>query len=94
MPEAGIDWLIDAYTHGSVTDEQMAAMAMAIFFRGLDPDELSRWTNAMIASGERMSFASLSRPTVDQATPPAVSGTRSPCRWPHWWPLAARPSPS
>jgi len=66
LPEAGIDWLIDAYTRGSVSDEQMAAMAMAIFFRGLDPDELSRWTNAMIASGERMSFASLSRPTVDK----------------------------
>jgi len=66
LPDAGIDWLIDAYTQGAVTDEQMAAMAMAIFFRGLEPDELSRWTNAMIASGERMSFASLSRPTVDK----------------------------
>ncbi len=66
LPDAGIDWLIDAYTHGAVTDEQMSAMAMAIFFRGLDPAELSRWTNAMIASGERMSFASLSRPTVDK----------------------------
>lgn len=66
LPEAGIDWLIDAYTKGGVTDEQMAAMAMAIFFRGLDPAELTRWTNAMIASGERMSFAQLSRPTVDK----------------------------
>lgn len=66
LPEAGIDWLIDAYTQGSVSDEQMAAMAMAIFFRGLDPAELSCWTNAMIASGERMSFAQLSRPTVDK----------------------------
>lgn len=66
LPEAGIDWLIDAYTKGGVSDEQMAAMAMAIFFRGLDPAELTRWTNAMIASGERMSFARLSRPTVDK----------------------------
>jgi thymidine phosphorylase len=66
LPEAGIDWLIDAYTAGAVSDEQMAAMAMAIFFQGLDADELSRWTHAMIASGERMSFASLTRPTVDK----------------------------
>jgi thymidine phosphorylase len=64
-PEA-IDWLIRAYTAGTVTDEQMSAMAMAIFFRGLERDELSRWTAAMIATGERMDFSSLSRPTVDK----------------------------
>jgi thymidine phosphorylase len=61
-----IDWLIDAYTRGSVHDEQMAAMAMAIYFQGLTEPELVRWTQAMIRSGERMDFASLSRPTVDK----------------------------
>ena len=61
-----IDWLIDAYTRGAVHDEQMAAMAMAIYFRGLSEVELVRWTQAMIASGERMDFASLTRPTVDK----------------------------
>lgn len=61
-----IDWLIDAYTRGDVHDEQMAAMAMAIFFQGLSEPELVRWTQAMIRSGERMDFASLSRPTVDK----------------------------
>jgi len=66
LSEPAIDWLIRAYTDGIVTDEQMAAMAMAIFFRGLDADELTRWTNAMIATGERMDFSSLSRPTVDK----------------------------
>ena len=50
---AEIDWLIRAYTDGVVSDEQMSAMAMAIFFRGLERDELSRWTAAMIATGER-----------------------------------------
>lgn len=61
-----IDWLIHAYTDGVVTDEQMSAMAMAIFFRSLDGAELTRWTNAMIATGERMDFSALSRPTVDK----------------------------
>lgn len=64
-PEA-IDWLIGAYTEGVVTDEQMSAMAMAIFFQGLEREELSRWTAAMIATGERMDFSSLTRPTVDK----------------------------
>ena len=66
LPAEGIDWLINAYTAGEVGDEQMAAMAMAIFFQGMDDAELSRWTAAMIASGERMSFESLRRPTVDK----------------------------
>ena len=66
LSPAQIDWLIDAYTRGHVQDEQMAAMAMAIFFQGLSEPELVRWTQAMIRSGERMDFGSLSRPTVDK----------------------------
>ena len=61
-----IDWLIGAYTRGDVHEEQMAAMAMAIYFQGLSEPELVRWTQAMIRSGERMDFGSLSRPTVDK----------------------------
>ena len=61
-----IDWLISEYAGGDVADEQMAAMAMAVFFRGLDARELSDWTTAMINTGERMDFSTLSRPTVDK----------------------------
>ncbi len=61
-----IDWVIDAFTHGTVADEQMAALAMAIVWRGLDRRELSRWTESMIASGQRMDFTDLPRPTVDK----------------------------
>jgi thymidine phosphorylase len=61
-----IDWLLDAYTREVIADEQMSALAMAIFFRGLAPEELSRWTHAMIASGERLNCSHLSRPTVDK----------------------------
>lgn len=66
LPDEAIDWLIRAYTDGAVADEQMSAMAMAIFFRGLSSAELSRWTSAMIETGERMDFSSLSRPTADK----------------------------
>jgi len=61
-----IDWLIAAYTDGRVAEEQMAAMAMAVFLNGLDADELNRWTAAMIASGTRLDFSGLSRPTADK----------------------------
>ncbi len=61
-----IDWLIPAYTRGEVADEQMSAMAMAIFFRGMADSELSTWTTAMINTGERLDFSGLSRPTADK----------------------------
>ncbi|WP_335939303.1 thymidine phosphorylase [Streptomyces sp. PTD5-9] len=61
-----IDWIIDAYTRGEVADEQMSALAMAILLNGMNRAEIARWTAAMIASGERMDFASLSRPTTDK----------------------------
>jgi len=61
-----IDWVVDAYTRGTVTDEQMSALAMAILLNGMNRGEIARWTAAMIASGERMDFSGLSRPTADK----------------------------
>ncbi|WP_423833819.1 thymidine phosphorylase [Streptomyces manipurensis] len=61
-----IDWVIDAYTRGVVADEQMSALAMAILLNGMNRTEIARWTAAMIASGERMNFDALSRPTADK----------------------------
>ncbi len=58
--------MIAGYTAGEVAEEQMSALAMAILFRGLNRRELSRWTLAMIASGVRMDFGLLSRPTADK----------------------------
>ncbi len=66
LSDSQIDWVVDAYTRGDVADEQMSALAMAILLRGMDRGEISRWTAAMIASGERMDFSSLSRPTADK----------------------------
>ncbi|GAA3392120.1 thymidine phosphorylase [Cryptosporangium minutisporangium] len=66
LTDAQIDWVIDAYTHGRVAEEQMAALAMAILLRGMDRREITRWTAAMIASGDRMDLSGVSRPTVDK----------------------------
>jgi thymidine phosphorylase len=66
LTDSQIDWVVDAYTRGIVTDEQMSALAMAILLNGMDRREIARWTAAMIASGERMDFSSLSRPTADK----------------------------
>ncbi len=66
LTDSQIDWVIDAYTRGGVADEQMSALAMAILLNGMNRREIARWTGAMIASGERMDFSTLSRPTADK----------------------------
>ncbi|WP_328915689.1 MULTISPECIES: thymidine phosphorylase [unclassified Streptomyces] len=66
LSDEQIDWVIDAYTRGEVADEQMSALAMAILLNGMDRAEIARWTAAMIASGERMDFSGLARPTADK----------------------------
>jgi thymidine phosphorylase len=66
LSDSQIDWVVDAYTRGEVADEQMSALAMAILLNGMNRREIGRWTGAMIASGERMDFSALSRPTADK----------------------------
>lgn len=61
-----IAWMVDAYTRGEVADEQMSALTMAILLRGMNRREIADWTAAMIASGRRMDFSTLARPTVDK----------------------------
>jgi thymidine phosphorylase len=61
LSDAAIDWVVHAYTDGRVAEEQMAALLMAIYLRGMDHAETARRTAAMVASGERMDFTGLRR---------------------------------
>ena len=58
--------LIRSYTAGAVPDYQVSALLMAVFFRGLEPSELSALTDAMLASGERLHFDGWATPRVDK----------------------------
>jgi thymidine phosphorylase len=66
LSTAQIDWLVDAYTRGYVADEQMSAMTMAIFLRGMVSTEINDLTAAMVNSGERLDFSGLSKKTTDK----------------------------
>ena len=66
LTDPQIDWVIDAYTRGVVADEQMSALLMAILLNGMNSREISRWTNSMINSGERMNWSALDRKTADK----------------------------
>ena len=66
LADAQIHWLMQGYVAGSIPDEQVAALLMAIVWRGMTPDELATWTAEMIATGERLDLSSVGRPTVDK----------------------------
>jgi thymidine phosphorylase len=66
LTDTQIDWVVSAYTRGVVADEQMSALLMAILLNGMNTREITRWTNAMINSGERMNWSKLDRPTADK----------------------------
>lgn len=57
---------IAEYASDRIPDYQMAAMLMAVFFRGLDGDELWAWTDAMLRSGDVMDFSDIPGAKVDK----------------------------
>lgn len=66
LSDEAIKWLISAYTEGSVPDYQMSAMTMAIYFNGMNDDELATWTAAMLDSGETMDLDNIDARKVDK----------------------------
>ena len=78
--EAGeIQSLIDGYVDGTVTDYQMAALAMAVFFQGMRPEETVALTEAMRDSGEVVRFPDLPHPKVDKHSTGGVGDKVSLC---------------
>ncbi len=66
LTDEEIRWLIGSYTSGAVAEEQMSALLMAVYFRGMSPGELRAWTAAMVSSGERLDLGAVPAPTVDK----------------------------
>jgi pyrimidine-nucleoside phosphorylase len=58
--------LVAGHAAGRVPDYQMAALLMAVYLRGLDRQELAALTDAMLASGQRLSFEGWATPRVDK----------------------------
>ncbi len=61
-----INFFLNSYMNGDVRDYQMSAMLMAVYFNGLDREELSVWTEKMLNSGTIMDFSGLNGIIADK----------------------------
>ena len=66
LDEAEIRAFIAGFTDGAIPDYQMAALAMAIYFRGMTSEEMAILTDAMMRSGDLVTFEAWPRPTADK----------------------------
>ncbi len=66
LSAAQLGWLVGAYAAGDVPDEQMAAFAMAVYFRGMSRPETRDFTLAIADSGTRLDLSGLGKATVDK----------------------------
>ncbi len=65
LADADIDALVEGFTAGEVSRYQMAALLMAVWFRGMTPEETTALTGAMLRSGEELDLSALA-PTADK----------------------------
>lgn len=79
LDSAEIRWLIERYTSGEVGDDQMAAFAMAVFFRGMTEGELATLVEAMMASGSVVDLSHVPGKKVDKHSTGGVGDKISLC---------------
>ncbi len=66
LSDREIGWLIDAYVSGDLPDYQMAALAMAVYLRGMTDEETAALTLSMLNSGVTLSWEGRTVPLVDK----------------------------
>lgn len=66
LTQEQIQFFVDGITDGNFNDAQVGSMAMAIFQKGMETDEIVHFTKAMMHSGTVLSWPELDRPIVDK----------------------------
>jgi pyrimidine-nucleoside phosphorylase len=66
LSDAAVRDFVDGFMRGDVSDAEMAAFLMAVYYKGLSETETSALTAAMVASGETLDLSSVGGPVVDK----------------------------
>jgi len=61
-----IEYFVEGYTKGEITDYQAAALAMAIYINGMDYEETKNLTLSMAYSGETLDLSDISKTIIDK----------------------------
>lgn len=66
LTETEIDFIIEKYVSGDIPDYQISSLLMAVFFRGMNPEETGYLTRAMIDSGKTLDLSDVPGPLIDK----------------------------
>ncbi len=66
LSKAEIDFFVEGYTNDDIPDYQMSSLLMAIYFNGMNEEESSRLTEALLESGETIDLSSIEGKKVDK----------------------------
>jgi pyrimidine-nucleoside phosphorylase len=70
-----IDFLVEGFTRGAVSDYQMAAFLMAVYFQGMTEEETARLTTAMARSGDMVDLSGVEGVKVDKHSTGGIADT-------------------
>ena len=66
LSDEEIGFIIEGYVSGSIPEYQVSALLMAIFYKGMTPNETASLTSRMLRSGDVMDLSGIPGPFVDK----------------------------
>ncbi len=75
LSHSELQFLVDGYVNGTIPDYQMAAWNMAVFFQGMEPEEITDLTLTMAKSGEMLDLSAINGMKIDKHSTGGVGDT-------------------